>query len=107
MTYNLVFTSKAKLELNEAALWWSEHRSTEQAIQWLEGFHTALQVLTEDPERFSLARENDLVPYTLRQLHYGTGAKPTHRALFRVRDSEVIIYGVRHLAQDDVSPDHL
>jgi hypothetical protein len=41
----------------------------------------------------------ELVAFSLRQLSSGLGSKPTHRAIFRVRNDEVIIYGIRHLPQ--------
>lgn len=104
MTYRIRFTSKAKSELNQTAVWWAENRSLEQARSWLEGFEAAIQSLAENPEKHALAREDELFPFSLRQLLYGRGPKPTHRAIFRIRDDEVIIYGIRHLAQRDVSP---
>jgi hypothetical protein len=47
------------------------------------------------------------LPYTVRQLLYGIGRKPTHRAVFEVRGDTVYVLAVRHLAQDDLSADEL
>jgi len=105
MTYRITFTSKAKLELNQAAIWWAENRSLEQAAHWLEGFEAAIQSLSENPEKYPLAREDEHFPFSLRQLLYGVGGRPTHRAIFRIRNDEVILYGIRHVAQRDVSPE--
>jgi hypothetical protein len=44
---------------------------------------------------------------TIRELHYGLRNKATHRAVFEVRNDEVIVYTVRHLAQRDLTPDDL
>ena len=107
MTYRITFTSKAKLEFNEAAIWWAENRSAEQAARWLDRFQAAIETLVRDPERLPRARESHLFPFPLRQLIFGLGSKPTHRALFRVREHDVLIYGIRHLAQQDVSPEDL
>lgn len=107
MSYHVVITSKAESELYQTALWWAEHRSQDQAFRWLEGFELALAALCEDPDRHPLAREDADFPFSLHQLLYGLGTKPTHRALFRIRDDKVIVYGIRHLAQQDVSPDDL
>ena len=66
-------------------------------------------VLAEDdqvPDLYAhpLAREDELFPFSLHQLLFGVGNKPTHRALFRVRDDKVLVHMIRHLAQDDVTP---
>jgi len=43
----------------------------------------------------------------LRQLVFGLGANKTHRAVFEVRDNEVIVHAVRHLAQSDITPESI
>lgn len=105
MSYRVNITTKAEAELHGAALWWAEHRSQEQAFRWLEGFEAALASLAEAPKKHALAREDADFSFTLRQLLHGLGSKPTHRALFRIRENEVIVYGIRHLAQRDVTPE--
>ena len=105
MTHRIAFTSKAKLELNQTAIWWAENRSVEQAERWLDGFEAVIQSLAINPERHPPAREDEQFAFTLRQLVYGVGSNPTHRAIFRIRGDEVIIFGIRHLAQRDVSPE--
>ncbi len=103
MKYRVTIVPKAEAELHEVALWWAEHRSADQAYRWLEGFEASIGSLTEHPERHPRAREDADFPFVLYQLLYGLGSKPTHRALFRIRDDEVIVYGIRHLAQRDVA----
>mgnify|MGYP002625262716 FL=1 len=105
MNYYLHVTSQAELELYEVAIWWADHRSLEQALRWLEGFEAAIDKLPNSPESYPVARENDAFEYTLRELHNGLGSKPTHRALFRIRGDQVIVTGIRHLAQRDVTPE--
>lgn len=102
--HRVCITSKAQAELYGAALWWAEHRSAEQAFRWLEGFEAALNGLAENPERHALARESDAFAFPLRQVLYGLGTRPMHRAVFRIRHDEVIVYGIRHLAQQDILP---
>ena len=63
--------------------------------------------LSENPEKYSESRESEAFSFSLRQLVFGLGRKPTHRAIFRIRDDEVVIYGVRHVAQRDLSPDDI
>jgi plasmid stabilization system protein ParE len=109
VNYCVFITSKAKRQLLECATWWAEHRDIDQAARWLAGFEQAIAALSEDPERHGLARESTLydLPYPVRQLLYGAGTKPTHRAVFEVRRDTVFVVAIRHLAQDDLSSDQL
>jgi plasmid stabilization system protein ParE len=109
MSYEVFITSKAKSHLVACARWWSEHRSPDQAARWLDGFEAAIGSLSEHPEQHGLARENDFneLPYPARQLLYGLGNRPTHRAVFEIRGDTVYVVAVRHLAQDDLSSDEL
>jgi len=105
MKFSVIITSKAKLQLVNCASWWSEHRNADQAARWLDGFEAAINSLCENPERHSFARENDYneLPFPVRQLLYGIGGKPTHRAVFEIRGDTVYVVAVRHLAQNDLS----
>ena len=105
MSYEVKLLPRAKLQLYNSALWWAEHRSTEQAVRWLEGFEAALQLLAHNPERWPLASECDAVSFEIREMTYGLGRHKTHRAVFEIRQQEVIVYAIRHLAQDALSRD--
>jgi plasmid stabilization system protein ParE len=105
VSFRVTILPPARSQLLEQALWWSENRSAEQAYDWLEGFEQALASLSVSPERCSVARESDAFNFVLRELRYGLGRKATHRAVFEVRDDEVIVYSIRHLAQRDLTPD--
>jgi plasmid stabilization system protein ParE len=107
VTFRVTILPPARSQLLEQALWWSENRSAEQAYYWLEGFEQALASLASDPERCAVARESNAFDVVLRELHYGLGRRATHRAVFEVRNDEVIVYSVRHLAQRDLIPDDL
>ena len=107
MSLPVIITPEAAQNLWEAAEWWARHRSLAQAQRWYDGFVDALDSLADRPFRCSLARENDDFPYELRELHYGVGSRPTHRALFTVRPDAVIVLSIRHAAQKDVAPDDL
>jgi plasmid stabilization system protein ParE len=78
-----------------------------QAARWYAGFSAAIDSLAENPDRCPLARENDLFPYELRELHDGLGSRPTHRAVFTIRPDAVVILTIRHAAQKDLTPDDL
>lgn len=108
MTFRVVILPTAKRQLYESATWWAEHRSTEQAWKWLDGFEAALQMLSDSPERHLLAPEDVEFPSrTIRQLPYGLSGKKTHRAVFEIRGNDVLVHAVRHLAQQDLTPDEL
>lgn len=109
MTHQVILTSKAQLQLSSAAVWWSEHRSEEQAFRWLDGFEAAISSLGMHPERHRLAAENGFysLPHPVRELLFGLGSKPTHRAVFEIREETVYVLAIRHLAQDYLSEDGL
>jgi hypothetical protein len=50
-------------------------------------------------------RENDTFAYEVRQLAYGLGRRFTHRAVFTIRENDIVILAIRHLAQSDILPD--
>lgn len=102
MTYRVTLLPRAKQQLLDQAIWWSENRSAEQALLWLDGFEAALASLAHDPERCAVAREDNSFEFVVRELHYGVRGKATHRAVFEIRGDEVIVYSVRHLAQRDL-----
>ena len=100
MTYAVKLLPRAKLQLYNSALWWAENRSTEQAVRWLDGFEAALQLLAHNPERWPLAAECNAVSFEIREMTFGLGRHKTHRAVFEIHQHEVIVYAIRHLAQD-------
>ena len=109
MTHEVVILSKAKSQLYQNALWWAENRSMEQAIRWLNGFETKLQTLSINPERHAIIREQALFgwEHNYRQLLYGMSGQFTHRAIYRFNEKTVFVISIRHLSQQDISPDSL
>ena len=107
MKHRVVLTSRAKVDLYQAALWWAEHRDSQQAANWLEKFEAAIAALQNNPQRHPTAREDQLFEFQLRQLIFGLGKRATHRALFELRGGTVWVRAIRHLHQDDVTPDDL
>ena len=103
MTTRVVFTHRAERELQVAADWWAAHRSPSQAARWYAGFSEALASLSRNPERCPLASENGRFSYEIRELHYGLGPRPTHRAVFTIRDDMVLVLTIRHAAQADLT----
>ena len=93
--------------LDENASWWGENHSSEQAERWYDGFVRAILSLEENPQSRPLAAENDEFPFEMRELHFGIGNRPTHRALFTIRPDKVYVLMLRHAAQAPVTIEDL
>jgi len=107
MSRPVILQPEAEDQLVASARWWADQRSAEQAHRWYAGFLETIETLADNPERCPLARENAAFPYELRELHYGLGSRPTHRALFTIRPDAVVVLSVRHATQRDVTPEDL
>ena len=105
MKYKVVILPRAKIQLYESALWWAEHRSRQQAADWLTGFQAALKSLGTTADDQPVAPESAAFPFVIRQLTYGLGKSKTHRAVFEIRGDKVLIFSVRNLAQQDLTID--
>ena len=108
MSLQVVIAPLALQQLREEADWYREQsHSDELASAWLDGFLELLLSLQFDPDRHPLARESRRFPVEVREVHYGSGRKKTHRALFQIQGAEVHVLTVRHIAQADVVPESL
>ncbi len=107
MTFRVLLTEQARRDLEATCTWWAQNHSHEQAQRWYAGFAAAIRSLRKDPEKCPRAQESETLPYDLRQLNYGVGRRPTHRAVFIIREDAVVVLRVRHLAQDQLSPGNL
>ena len=107
MTYEVAITDRAHAEFDGAYAWWAANRSPEQAAKWYNGFSAAIRELARNPDRWPLAREKEQFPFEIRELHYGLGGRPTHRAIFTIRPEMVLVLSIRHMAQADLSPDNV
>ena len=95
------------MQLYESAIWWAENRSVAEAARWLAEIESKIESLVEDAEQYSLARESSAFSFPLHQMNFGVSNKPTHRVLFSVTETQVLVYAIRHLAQQNVSPDDI
>ncbi len=102
MKYRIRFTPKAIDSMTAEAHWWAEHHSEAQAWRWYEGFMAAIDTLQDMPTRCAMARESSRVRFDLRELCYGSGSRPTHRALFRIAEGQVVILLIRRHSQRDL-----
>ncbi|MEX0802239.1 MAG: type II toxin-antitoxin system RelE/ParE family toxin [Candidatus Binatia bacterium] len=105
MKYKVRLTDEAKQNVRAIVAWYAE-RSQVAADRWYNGFVELLDSLAEDPHRHPLALENPRFPIELRQLNYGSGRRITHRIIFAIRQTIVVVYSVRHAAQDEWRPEH-
>lgn len=106
MDFQVVLARQAEQELNAAADWIAEQsQSPAVAEKWFAEFVQTLQSLQRMPTRCGLARENNRFPVELRQLLYGR--RNTYRAVFTIRENQVIVLTIRHTARADFSPDDL
>ena len=108
MTYRLEITDEAADQLLSIAKWYARTAQSFQiAVRWYDGFLDALETLRQDPLRGGLAPENDLFQFELRELHFGSGKRLTHRALYRIVDTTVEVLTIRHFAQRSLDVDDL
>lgn len=105
MKYQVVILPRAKIQLYESAIWWAERRSRQQAVDWLAGFEAAIKSLGDTADTHPVARESAAFPFVVRQLNFGLGRSKTHRAVFEIRGDKVLVFAVRHLAQQDLTID--
>ncbi|MEZ6147605.1 MAG: type II toxin-antitoxin system RelE/ParE family toxin [Planctomycetaceae bacterium] len=107
MKYTVVMTPQASHELEGMADWWAENRFREQAGRWYTGISDEIDRLSENPQRWALSKESDDFPFELRELHFGLGRRPTHRALFTIAEEFVVILTIRHTARDSLTRDDI
>src|SRR5260370_7946474 len=107
MSLGVVITEKAEHEMQAAFNWWADHRSKRQADRWYAGLAKAIADLSENPERHSRSRERDRFAYEIRDLWFGLGRRPTHRAVFTIPLPDVVLLPVPPVAQRDLTPDDI
>lgn len=105
MRYRVVVTANAKRNLQDYYLH-AARCAPLTAARWLERFERALETLALNPQRCSIALENDLVEQEIRQLLYGK-AGGVYRALFTIFDDEVRVLHIRRAVRHTASPEEL
>lgn len=107
MTFRVIITEQAEEEMQASHDWWAENRSKLQADRWYAGLAKAIAELAENPERHGKSRESEQFDYELRDLLFGLGRRPSHRAVFAIRNDVVVVLTIRHRAQKDLSPEDI
>ena len=105
MTRAVVLTARAEREMEDSACWWAEHRSAEQASRWLTGLERLLDTPSARAPGCALAAEAADFRYELREIHFGIGRRPTHRAVFTIVETLVVVLTVRHAGRDRLKPE--
>jgi plasmid stabilization system protein ParE len=103
--YHVLISATAKQNLREGYEWAAKH-APETAARWLNRFHAALQTLSTNPERCSIAPETELVQREIRQFLFGR-QRSIWRALFAIEGDEVRVLHVRRASMDTATPDDL
>jgi plasmid stabilization system protein ParE len=104
MKFDVLLTDEARENVRAVVAWYAE-RSQSAADRWYSGFLDTLQSLAKDPLIHSRALENPRFPIELRQCNYGSGQRTTHRIIFAIRPTAILIHAVRHVAQNEWRPD--
>ena len=105
MSYRVQLQPPAERDLEEAWLW-AARRAPETANRWLVRFRTALETLSENPQRCGLAPERRKFKQQLHQLHFGK--KPNvFRAIFLIDGETVRILRILRASRRTLSPEEL
>ena len=102
MNYKVSLQPLAKSDL-EAAYLWAARSAPESAARWLSRFETALQTLSQNPERCSFSREHDRIEeIELREFFFGKRAN-NYRVIFTVDSDTVQILRIRRTRRQVLS----
>jgi len=101
MKFRIVITDRALTDLRGIRDYIAAN-SPHNAAKFLEKLLSQLALLETHPDAFATAREDPLVPYTLRQLVI----KP-YRILYRVEGKQVLILHIRHAAERNAAREEL
>lgn len=93
MTYRVILTQKAKDDLRHYFAVAARH-APQTAARWLNRFEQVLDSLSTNPDRCSLAPENDLVDQPIYQFLYGQRSG-RYRVLFTIEADRVLVLHVR------------
>ena len=106
MKREVVLTATAQQQMDAAADWYAEE-NLNIAANWFNGLIARLNLLSDNPEQYAVARECEFLPIELRQMLYGSGKRITHRILFVIRKQKIVVYQIRHVAMQDITAEDL
>jgi plasmid stabilization system protein ParE len=106
MSFRVRLTEHAEADF-ERRLTILAERSPKAALLLNDRFEEALFRLRDFPLSCSLAYENPTFPEELRNLLFGIYPKRRYRALFVVREDEVVVLAIRAAGEKPIRPDDL
>lgn len=106
MTFELIYTDRAKQDLQRAADYIARD-SPETAQRWFESFISALESLRMDAPIYGVAPESRDCTLEIRQLIHRTRSRRANRALYTIRETKVYILAIRRPGQDLLTSDEL
>lgn len=95
MAFEVKYTARAEDDLDDILGWLLAKGAGETGRRWFQGLRKAVGTLADLPHRCMLARENDSVPFEMRQLLYGRRPH-VYRILFTVAGNTVFILRILH-----------
>lgn len=103
MIYKIEYADQAENDILRNASWWAEHHSLDQALEFDDIVRKQIATLSEMPERFGFAAENEKSTIELRQMivGLGLGSRPSYRAIYTVKDTVVYVIAVRRASQGE------
>lgn len=107
MNYRVIISQQAQDDIREITRWWATQRSSRQAESWYNKIYPAITALSMHPDRCPFAPELHPLPSGLRELHFGSGHRSTHRIIFTIIADEVRTFHVRHATQQYLTADDL
>jgi plasmid stabilization system protein ParE len=106
MRYAVDTSRRAKRDIRLATTWYRQRSGSQEVADiWLDAVTDSIASLAEDPLRCPLAHESDWLGVEVRELHFGSGRRKTHRILFQIEGTMVNVIAVRHFAQRDLTSD--
>src|SRR5713226_1485045 len=103
MTYQVVVQPSAQAEM-EAAYEWTTERAPMTAVRWYNRLIEAIRSLADNPERCSLASEDEYFPEEIRNLLYGK-RKNIYRIIFTIRGDTVHVLHFRRGSRQALKPE--
>jgi len=108
MNFQVEITRRAENDLREITAWYRARSGFDEvADAWADGFFEIIDQLAYSADNHPPANEAGLVDGDLREVHYGSGRRRTHRIVYEIVGDVVYILRVRHQAQKDLTPDEL
>jgi len=99
--FNVILQAEA--ERNVATIrGWIADRSADGARKWFDRFLHTLELVRDDPERFALAPESQVLEREVRQATFRMPSGRVYRILFTLADDEIQVLHIRAPGQGSI-----